>query len=179
LSLAGARGAPFKPSFGLSGVVENRPRQGLPYISARQSVITNSSAVPYFLGGAGVSSALTLAGLDPGSLFTGVESAPYGRFISRASRDPVEVWRRTSDFLIKLIKTPFIDGACLLALKVRPVSSGPISGCRLNRSKHGHAAASIYTQLAHPIAVTWPHPPRCSPRAASRPCCQSPAVGER
>jgi hypothetical protein len=46
-----------------------------------------------------------------GSFFTGAESAPYGRFISRFARDPVEVWRCTSDFLIKVIKTPFVDDA--------------------------------------------------------------------
>src|SRR5262249_52712047 len=58
---------------------------------------------------AGILSALTSAGSATGLLFTASGFAPYGRSILRSIRDPVEVWRCTSDFFFKVIKPPFVD----------------------------------------------------------------------
>jgi hypothetical protein len=71
-----------------------------------------SDSIFYFAGFAGISAALTSAGTATGLPFSGTGFAPYERSILRSSRDFVEVWRCTSDFLVKVIKSPFDDGSC-------------------------------------------------------------------
>lgn len=72
-------------------------------------------------------------------LFSVPDFAPYGRSILRSSRDPVEVWRCTSDFFFKVIKSPFVDecvevrsisGADRIWLETRKIADRSVS-CHL------------------------------------------------
>src|SRR5580692_3736302 len=71
----------------------------------------DSDSIFYFAGFAGISAALTSVGTATGLLFIGTDFAPYERSILRSARDFVEVWRCTSDFLVKVIKPPSEPGS--------------------------------------------------------------------